>query len=145
MAQESISLFHTHKQNNMWTREEDTSPTDKRTCEHSKLTDMSDCTTFKKKLQPLLFSKAVFANSAVPVAHWFQGTHPISQHYNQAKSLPAGHRYRKVTMTVTGLAAERRKKTAALKFPLQRWGNVCSGKYVPEEAPEMLNLETYWL
>lgn len=71
------------------------SPVDKRKCKHSKkkrerfVRKSTGIVQYLKNCSPC-YSKKPCANSAHFVACWFQGTQPISQHYNQAKSLPVG-------------------------------------------------------
>lgn len=82
--------------NTLWARKEATvSLLDNRKCEHSKiqihlcLHRNRNSSVFLKNCNPC-YSKEPSAKSAVSVAYWFQGTQHISQHYNQAKSLPVG-------------------------------------------------------
>lgn len=44
----------------------------------------------QKKTAAVVFLKSPVQTLQFSVANWFQGTQPISQYYNQAKSLPVG-------------------------------------------------------
>lgn len=134
---QSLFLFYTpaktpkHTVKIRWTREEATSLLDKRKCEHPKtwicLCLHRNRTIFKKNCSPC-YSKKPCANAADSLAYWFQGTQLISQHYNQAKSLPVGwlqeghnDSHRTASWEV--------KKNAALKFPLQYRLKMCSARW----------------
>lgn len=94
-----LSLTHPQRTSNitvniMWGTEEATSLLDRRKCDRA--LDLSPLAQEKHHILKKRVKKSKLVilkgpeQTADSVACWFQGTQPISQHCNQAKSLPVG-------------------------------------------------------